>query len=381
MSEQYQIPATPQVISPSPTPSESGDSYFGPRTRSAAKCAVASSSAISEERDSDSDLDVRARARSRSPKSTLHSTIPVSVSSGKPKLGKSSKIEKSEPLTLNDTTNSRLSPASASTSYWRDFSRSPSPLGLIPIHRHWRSFVHRHEIPRKILHVSIGFFTLHLYTRGVQTTTIHPWLLGALVPIASVEFLRHGSAGFNRLYIRVLGALMRESEVNDKYNGVIFYLLGAWAVLRFFPKDVAVMGVLLLSWCDTAASTVGRLYGRYTPRIRKGKSLAGSTAAAIVGMATAVTFWGIIVPRYWGLENDFMFKGTINLPAPIKQVLGLTGQNNGALGGWTALSVLSIWSGLVASTSEVIDLFGLDDNLTIPVLGGMGLWAFLKMFG
>lgn len=100
---------------------------------------------------------------------------------------------------------------------------------------------------------------------------------------------------------------MRESEVSG-YNGVIWYLLGAWAVLRFLPTDVGVMSVLLLSWCDTAASTFGRLYGRYTPRIRRGKSVAGTAAACVVGCLTAVVFWGWAVPRY-GYDDGFMFYG------------------------------------------------------------------------
>jgi diacylglycerol kinase (CTP) len=174
---------------------------------------------------------------------------------------------------------------------------------------------------------------------------------------------------------------MRESEVAG-WNGVIWYLLGAWTVLRFLPKDVGVMGVLLLSWCDTAASTVGRLYGRYTPQVRRGKSLAGSAAAAVVGMLTAGLFWGWALPRY-GRDEDFMFRGTLTLPAVMKE--GLLGWNNGegqgTVGGWLALGIMGVWSGLVASASEVVDLFGWDDNLTIPVLSGVGLWGFLKCFG
>ena len=180
---------------------------------------------------------------------------------------------------------------------------------------------------------------------------------------------------------------MRESEVNDRYNGVIWYLLGAWTVMRFFPKDVAVMGVLLLSWCDTAASTVGRMYGRYTPRIRKGKSLAGSAAAALVGMFTAGVFWGLVVPRYWGYEESFMFKGRLGLPEYAKNSLGWTAttmtgkETEGVVGGWLTIGIMSLWSGFVASASEVVDLWGWDDNLTIPVLSGIGLWGFLKVFG
>ena len=169
--------------------------------------------------------------------------------------------------------------------------------------------------------------------------------------------------------------------MNERYNGVIWYLLGAWVALRFFPKDVGVMGVLLLSWCDTAASTVGRLYGRYTPRIRKGKSLAGSAAAAVVGMMTAGLFYGIMVPKWWGFEDSFKFQGKLGLPQPSRTWLGLVGKEQGTVGGWLALGVMSLWSGLIASASELVDIWGLDDNLTIPVLSGLGLWGFLEVFG
>ena len=52
----------------------------------------------------------------------------------------------------------------------------------------------------------------------------------------------------------------------------------------------------------------------------------------------------------------------------------------GAGGGGGALGIASLWSGLVASASEVVDLFGWDDNVTIPVLSGLGLWGFFKVF-
>ncbi|CAD6578719.1 MAG: hypothetical protein ASARMPRED_008815 [Alectoria sarmentosa] len=380
MSQQYQTPGTPRVISPSPTPTESRrDNYFAPITRSSAAKRQNSPSPISEDPEpespsSDSSLEKRARARSRSPKTHAKRQKEAAAS-------KASVPAKKPPDGAVSESNGHLSPssaASADSSYWRSISRSPSPLGLIPIHRHWRSFVHRHEIPRKALHVSIGFFTLHLYTRGTSAASIHPWLLGALIPIASADYARHTFPAFNRFYIRVLGALMRESEV-DGYNGVIWYLLGAWTVLRFFPKDVGVMSILLLSWCDTAASTFGRLWGRYTPRLRRGKSLAGSAAAAIVGAITAVVFWGWAVPAYGYTDEGFMFKGQLEFPGALKDAVGLK-NGQGVVGGWVALGIVSVWSGLIASASEVVDLFGWDDNVTIPVLSGLGLWGFFKAF-
>ncbi|MCJ1313821.1 hypothetical protein MMC25_007501 [Agyrium rufum] len=390
MAQQFAtIPSTPRVISPSPTPGDLNDpssirdGYFAPVTRSVAK-RINSSSRIPEEpssgKDSDSDLEKRARARSRSPKTLAARRRRLS--------GLNSKTDPIPPIPEKIAQNGvpqqngkLLSPPSTGTSYWRDFSRSPSPLGLIPIHRHWRSFVHRHEIPRKALHVSIGFVTLDLYARGIQPATIAPYLFYALVPIASMDVLRHRFPAINRFYVRCLGALMRESEY-DKYNGVIWYLLGTWIAMRWFPKDIGVMSILLLSWCDTAASTIGRLYGRYTPRVRKGKSLAGSVAAAVVGVVTAGLFYGVFVPKHWGVEDSFEFRGALALPRiEIPNTKTIIVKGGEFATGWLAIGVMSIWSGLAASASELVDLWGMDDNLTIPVLSGLGLWGFLKVFG
>ena len=46
-----------------------------------------------------------------------------------------------------------------------------------------------------------------------------------------------------------------------------------------------------------------------------------------------------------------------------------------------ALLVMSLASGLIVSVSELMDVWELDDNLTIPVLSGLGLGAFLWAFG
>jgi diacylglycerol kinase (CTP) len=178
---------------------------------------------------------------------------------------------------------------------------------------------------------------------------------------------------------------MRESEV-DGYNGVIWYLAGTWAVLRFFPKDIGTMGVLLLSWCDVAASTLGRAYGRYTWPVRKGKSLAGSAAALVTGVITAWVFWGWAVPAFGTANgydlppNTLAFQGALELPSAVKGLLGWK-ETEGIIRGPLAVGVLSLWTGLIASASEAVDIFNWDDNFTIPVLCGVGIYGFLKAFG
>jgi diacylglycerol kinase (CTP) len=375
------VPSTPRVISPSPTPSEhDGPDYHAPVTRSAARKRGSAIGDIAEE-DTDAKPGFRqSRTRSRSPVDSQR--VSALTSRRLSQTAKAVESNSSSPKPASNgksATNGHLAPPQTGWS-WRDFSRSPSPLGLIPIHRHWRTFVHKHEVPRKILHVSIGFFVIWLYVAGAQTSSVAPYLMAALIPIAATDWLRHRYASFNRFYVKVLGALMRETEYAG-WNGVIFYLLGAWIVLHFFPKDVGVVSVLLLSWCDTAASTFGRLWGRYTPRIRRGKSLAGSLAAFVVGVATSWFFYGWLVPKIGPMPGDenFMFQGTLSLPQAMRDATGLT-LKQASITGPLALGVMSLWSGFVASASEVVDLFGWDDNLTIPVLSGIGIWGFLKSF-
>jgi diacylglycerol kinase (CTP) len=156
---------------------------------------------------------------------------------------------------------------------------------------------------------------------------------------------------------------MRESEVRG-WNGVVWYLVGTITVLAIFPKDVATLSILLLSWCDTAASTFGRLWGRYTPAIRRGKSLAGSLAAAVVGAVAAGLWWGCIATE----GPEVMWRGR----------LGIAGAE--VTGGW-ALAAMGVLTGVVASASEVLDCCGLDDNVVIPVVSAVGIWGLLKVFG
>ncbi|KAL9094086.1 MAG: hypothetical protein Q9165_003501 [Trypethelium subeluteriae] len=368
-----QIPRTPTVQPPTPSDAGGKDGYFSKSTR------LSSPPPIYEDgEDASVDPDQRARTRSRSPvlegkKRRMSGLTAANTKTGvaSTSAGKSSR-KKPEPISMNGSADGHLSPQSANKNYWRELSRSPSPLGLIPIHREWRIFIHKHEVPRKILHVSIGFLTLGLYATEIQPAQIDTVLMAMLIPIATTDVIRHNFPSFNRLYIRVLGALMRESEV-EGWNGVIWYLLGTFSVLRFCPKDVGVMSILLLSWCDTAASTFGRLWGRYTPRVRRGKSLAGSIAAMITGIATAALFWGVVAPAVDQSVNEgsnsFAYEGQLSLPSTIKPLLGLR-PGQGTIVGNAALGLMSVVAGFIASASEAIDLFGLDDNLTIPVLCG-----------
>ncbi|POS83297.1 hypothetical protein EPUL_005133, partial [Erysiphe pulchra] len=336
----------------------SHEGYVGPVTRSARRRAISQA-----QENLDSVYQQKRKPRSQSQKPMR----PRNPSRSRP-------ISQKESINTDASLNLNLSNVGdTSHAPMRGETQIPISQKQIPFNFQWKDFISRHEIPRKLLHVSIGIFSIYFYTAGIQTTSITPLLLSALVPITATDYLRLNYDPLNKIYIRVLGPLMRESEYRS-LNGVIWYLIGAWFVLTAFPKDIGLMGILLLSWCDTAASTVGRAFGRYTPSLRKGKSLAGSAAAFAVGVSTAAAFWGWLAPSLGPFPGDnefpFMFTGTIRLPELVRNSLGLT-ENQNSVSGWIALSIMSIWTGFVASASEAVALFGLDDNLTIPVLSGI----------
>lgn len=220
------------------------------------------------------------------------------------------------------------------------------------------SWLKRHEIPRKVLHGSIALITLWLYTHGVHINQVTPVLIAMLIPIATIELFRLSSPAINRAYIKTVGPLMRESEKNGAINGVIWYLVGLIFVFSLFPKDISVLSVLLLSWADLSASTIGRSYGKYTPQLYKGKSLAGSLAAFACGVVVTWLWYGYYVPAY----------SQYNLPHDIL---------------WTPqtshLSLLS-YSLIVGFVASVAELFPfVDDNLSIPIISACVLWAVLLL--
>lgn len=168
-SSQYAVPGTPRVISPSPTPSEASarDSYFPSNSRSkGANGHTASPEPISENGELDgnssgSDPELqRARSRSRSPQierkaSKASGVGAVSAKSGMPSAAAGRPTRRKPERNEKGKEDGHLSPTSAvkgyGSAYWRQLSRSPSPLGLIPIHREWRTFVsHVREVRHSI---------------------------------------------------------------------------------------------------------------------------------------------------------------------------------------------------------------------------------------
>ncbi|KAF7329226.1 hypothetical protein MKEN_00183300 [Mycena kentingensis (nom. inval.)] len=322
------------------------------------------------------------------------------------------------------------------------------------------------EIPRKLFHSSIGFLTMGLYLNpGISPRDVAIGLWAALAVIAPTDIVRLRNPSVERLYERLLGFLMRESEKTGT-NGTIWYILGVNFALTFYPIDVATVSILILSWADTAASTIGRAYGPRTAplptsvaipswlpvpnfllvsppavngstnghikenpkavrRLRlpfaPRKSTAGFLAACFTGALVALAFWiGIAGQNMRGVaEMRSVAEGVVASIAGVKYhsqysiagqyirspagawvrnwvpegviggVAGAYDPTAGAMttparfgvGGWLGLVATTICAGLVSGVAEALDLGGMDDNLTLPIISGGALMAFFRLWG
>ena len=133
---------------------------------------------------------------------------------------------------------------------------------------------------------------------------------------------------------------MRDSEKNS-VSGMPFYAMGIGLALAFYEERIAVLATIFLIFADPISSFVGIKYGKR--KISSNKSLEGSLAGvAVCFIAT------------------FVYSSIYGAGGP-------------------KLLVFSLLAGLVGSLSEFLSQ-KVDDNLTIPLISGLGLSVLNGIF-
>ena len=157
----------------------------------------------------------------------------------------------------------------------------------------------------------------------------HPYMLliggGALFSLA-MEASRLRVGWMNRLFMLVFAPILKESE-DSEISGATWFLIAAFFTFYFYGPAVALPALLFVAVGDPAAALVGmRLPG---PRFR-GKSPGGGVAF----VAAALAVWAIVCALGYG--------------------------------NWSLAVVIMA---LAAAAVELAPL-PVDDNLTVPLIGG-----------
>ena len=197
---------------------------------------------------------------------------------------------------------------------------------------HKRSDLH---ILRKVWHISTGSVGLFIFYTSGQSQTFWASLILAVALVGfTVDFIRSRIPVFNKMVIKLMGPLMRRSE-KDGVSGLPFYALGVSLSLFFYSRDIAIVSCMFLVFSDPLSSFFGVLYGK--DKILPNKSLQG----AVAGFFTCY-----LITLFYAI-------------------------NTTTLG--THLLVFSIVAGVIGAASELVSAFNIDDNLSIPVISGLGM--------
>ena len=191
------------------------------------------------------------------------------------------------------------------------------------------------HILRKLWHMGSGTLCLMVYYQTGEQAGMWGWAILAVAFAGfAIDYARARYAGLNSFVLQVMGPFMRSSE-RDGYSGLPFYALGVSLALLLFTPKIALLSIMFLVFSDPISSFFGILYGK--DKIMPNKSLQG----AIAGFFTCY-----LITLFYGISYG---------------------------AGGSALLWFAILGGVVGAMAEMLSAFNVDDNLTIPVISGLGL--------
>lgn len=197
---------------------------------------------------------------------------------------------------------------------------------------HKRSDLH---LLRKLWHITTGSIGLLIFTKSEQDQQVWAFIVLAIALSGFVlDIVRTRYSIINNIVLKVAGPLMRRSE-KDGMSGLPFYALGVSLSLFFYSRDIAILSVMFLVFSDPLSSFFGVLYGK--DKILPNKSLQGAVAGFFVCYLITLFY----TMNHVTLGNHML--------------------------------IFAVLAGIVGALSELISAFNIDDNLTIPVISGLGM--------
>ncbi len=141
---------------------------------------------------------------------------------------------------------------------------------------------YRQEIYRKLIHLSSSCIPFMLWYFGKDT--FQPWIISCAIILPILDYGRRHNKFLYRIYSNLFITFTRPIE-QGILSGASWVIIGASVTIFIFNENTAIIGLLVLSICDSAAAIVGIKYGETQ---LFSKSLEGSAAFFII--ATIIVF-------------------------------------------------------------------------------------------
>jgi diacylglycerol kinase (CTP) len=208
----------------------------------------------------------------------------------------------------------------------------------VSIKVHKRSDLH---LLRKLWHMGVGLIGVAFYLiSGISADKLAIALLALAAIAIVIDILRINNQQVQRASLLIMAPFMRKSELRS-ITGLPFYAVGVALSLILFSEKIAMLSILFLIFADPISSYVGIRFGK--DKFLPNKSIQGSLAGFFVCAIITLIYILII----------------------------------GNVGPY--LILFALLAGLVGSISEMMS-FLIDDNLTIPVISGLGLTLLNHIF-
>ncbi len=206
------------------------------------------------------------------------------------------------------------------------------------------------ELARATFHAATGLAIIAVYATGWPPGRASQALLPFTLSFVAFDIARLRAPRLNAVFLRLplFRAVIREGERRERLTSSSFFLLGAHAAMAVLDRPVATLALLLLAWCDPAARIAGKSARRrpWTMRIVGRKSLAGSGAAALLGVLVTFCFVAATADRI------------------------VHGEEGNMTSAWRLLRT-AVWGGAAAAIGEALAIPRVDDNLTMPLVSGL----------
>jgi len=157
----------------------------------------------------------------------------------------------------------------------------------------------RHELSRKAIHVVTNALIPLAYLILDIPRFWMALILGvSSIIVVSIDILRMQQGSISRLFTKLFGRMLRVHEQDGKLTGASYVLIGSFAAVVLFPKEITILALLFTAVGDTVAGLYGRMFGKL--KIWN-KTIEGSLAGLIACIVIAVFFTNILnLVKYGG---------------------------------------------------------------------------------
>lgn len=142
------------------------------------------------------------------------------------------------------------------------------------------------ELHRQVFHILLGLMIVFLLLYDIIDKNI--LLIFALIGLIFSYLSR-------KIDIPVIKSLLEKFERKENIKnfpgkGIIFYLIGAYAALLLFPKEIALASVMILALADSVSHLFGLHYGKIKNPLSSTKFIEGTVAGFAAGFLGAIIF-------------------------------------------------------------------------------------------